>query len=98
MPNNILQNCLVFFQGVYHGIENFINSAHYMSMVGIPPGFGDKNFIVQVTVAPMVICFLWNTGIHVTIIIEFPVDSLVEQVGLQSRQRASVRQSPGPKA
>jgi len=34
-------------RGVFHGIENFINSAHYMSMVGIPPGFGDKSFIIQ---------------------------------------------------
>jgi glutamate dehydrogenase (NAD(P)+) len=34
-------------RGVYHGIEMFINSAHYMGMVGIPPGFGNKTFIVQ---------------------------------------------------
>jgi glutamate dehydrogenase (NAD(P)+) len=36
-------------QGVFHGIEMFLNSAHYMSMVGIPPGFGNKTFIVQVS-------------------------------------------------
>ena len=36
------------FQGVYHGIENFITSAHFMGQVGIPPGFGNKTFIVQV--------------------------------------------------
>lgn len=42
-------SCLVFFsQGVYHGIEMFINSAHYMGIVGIPPGFGNKTFIIQV--------------------------------------------------
>jgi len=34
-------------RGVYHGIEMFLNSAHYMSMVGIPPGFGNKTFIIQ---------------------------------------------------
>lgn len=34
-------------RGVYHGIEMFINSAHYMSIVGMPPGFGNKTFIVQ---------------------------------------------------
>lgn len=26
----------------------FINSAHYMGIVGIPPGFGNKTFIIQV--------------------------------------------------
>lgn len=26
----------------------FINSAHYMGVVGIPPGFGNKTFIIQV--------------------------------------------------
>ncbi len=38
------------FQGVFHGIENFINSAQYMSMVGIPPGFGNKTVIIQVRI------------------------------------------------
>jgi len=35
-------------QGVFHGLEMFINSADYMGMVGITPGFGGKTFIVQV--------------------------------------------------
>jgi glutamate dehydrogenase (NAD(P)+) len=34
-------------RGVYHGVEMFINSAHYMGMVGMPPGFGNKTFIIQ---------------------------------------------------
>lgn len=34
-------------RGVYHGIQNFIMEASYMSMVGLTPGFGDKTFIVQ---------------------------------------------------
>jgi len=34
-------------RGVYHGIQNFINEASYMSMVELTPGFGDKTFIVQ---------------------------------------------------
>lgn len=34
-------------RGVYHGVQNFINEASYMSMVGLTPGFGDKTFIIQ---------------------------------------------------
>uniref|UniRef100_A0A671YYK4 Glutamate dehydrogenase n=1 Tax=Sparus aurata TaxID=8175 RepID=A0A671YYK4_SPAAU len=34
-------------RGVFHGIENFINEASYMSMVGLTPGFQDKTFIIQ---------------------------------------------------
>ncbi|XP_031699928.1 glutamate dehydrogenase 1b [Anarrhichthys ocellatus] len=35
-------------RGVFHGIENFINEASYMSMVGLTPGFQDKTFVIQV--------------------------------------------------
>lgn len=34
-------------RGVFHGIENFINEASYMSMIGLMPGFGDKTFVIQ---------------------------------------------------
>ncbi|RUS89092.1 hypothetical protein EGW08_003155 [Elysia chlorotica] len=34
-------------RGVYHGIQNFIMEASYMSMVGLTPGFADKTFILQ---------------------------------------------------
>jgi len=34
-------------RGVFHGIENFINEASYMSMVGLNPGFQDKTFVIQ---------------------------------------------------
>ncbi|XP_038060186.1 glutamate dehydrogenase, mitochondrial-like isoform X1 [Patiria miniata] len=34
-------------RGIYHGIENFVNEASYMSTVGLTPGFGDKTFIIQ---------------------------------------------------
>lgn len=35
-------------RGVFHGIENFINEASYMSMLGLTPGFQDKTFVIQV--------------------------------------------------
>ncbi|XP_077306274.1 glutamate dehydrogenase 1, mitochondrial-like [Lithobates pipiens] len=34
-------------RGVFHGIENFINEASYMSQLGMTPGFGDKTFAIQ---------------------------------------------------
>uniref|UniRef100_A0A668TML0 Glutamate dehydrogenase n=1 Tax=Oreochromis aureus TaxID=47969 RepID=A0A668TML0_OREAU len=35
-------------RGVFHGIENFINEASYMSMLGLTPGFHDKTFVIQI--------------------------------------------------
>ncbi|MFT7805951.1 glutamate dehydrogenase, mitochondrial-like [Arapaima gigas] len=34
-------------RGVFHGIENFINEASYMSLLGLTPGFADKTFVIQ---------------------------------------------------
>uniref|UniRef100_A0A8C2V9A5 Glutamate dehydrogenase n=1 Tax=Chinchilla lanigera TaxID=34839 RepID=A0A8C2V9A5_CHILA len=34
-------------RGVFHGIVNFSNETHYMSISGMTPGFGDKTFVVQ---------------------------------------------------
>jgi len=34
-------------RGVFHGIENFINEASFMGMVGLDPGFQDKTFVIQ---------------------------------------------------
>lgn len=34
-------------RGVFHGLENFIMEANYMSMVGTTPGWGGKTFVLQ---------------------------------------------------
>ncbi|XP_011846281.1 PREDICTED: glutamate dehydrogenase 1, mitochondrial-like [Mandrillus leucophaeus] len=33
--------------GIFHGFENFISEASYMSILGMTPGFGDKIFVVK---------------------------------------------------
>lgn len=34
-------------RGVFHGLENFLNEASYMSMIGTTPGMGGKSVIIQ---------------------------------------------------
>ncbi|XP_046405343.1 glutamate dehydrogenase, mitochondrial [Ischnura elegans] len=34
-------------RGVFHGTENFLMEANYMSMIGTTPGWGGKTFIIQ---------------------------------------------------
>ena len=34
-------------RGVFHGLENFINEAQYMAMIGNTPGWGGKTCIIQ---------------------------------------------------
>jgi len=34
-------------RGVFHGLDNFISEAHFMSMIGSFPGWGGKTYIVQ---------------------------------------------------
>lgn len=66
----VCKNLLCCNQGVFHGLEMFINSADYMGMVGITPGFGGKTFIVQVSnsirfliVVTCVLAMLYEAGI-----------------------------------
>lgn len=37
-------------RGVFHGLQNFILEANFMSMIGTSPGWGGKTFIVQVSI------------------------------------------------
>jgi len=34
-------------RGVFHGLDNFISEAHFMSQIGMFPGWGGKTYIVQ---------------------------------------------------
>ncbi|CAF1047552.1 unnamed protein product [Adineta steineri] len=34
-------------RGLYHGVDNFVNEASFMGMVGLLPGLAGKSFIVQ---------------------------------------------------
>ena len=34
-------------RGVFHGLENFLNEASYMAMIGTTPGMGGKSVIIQ---------------------------------------------------
>ena len=34
-------------RGVFHGLDNFTKTAHYMAMIGNTPGWGGKTFIIQ---------------------------------------------------
>ncbi|XP_075756828.1 glutamate dehydrogenase 2, mitochondrial isoform X4 [Pelodiscus sinensis] len=35
-------------RGLLHGIENYINSATYMDLIGLSPGFPGKTFVLQI--------------------------------------------------
>jgi len=34
-------------RGVFHGLDNFVNEAAFMALIGMTPGWGGKTFIVQ---------------------------------------------------
>jgi len=40
-------------RGVFHGLDNFVNEAAFMGMIGVTPGWGGKTFIVQANAKPI---------------------------------------------
>lgn len=51
-------------RGVFHGLENFIMEANYMSMIGTTPGWGGKTFILQVRRVLIQLLFGLEPGIE----------------------------------
>ncbi len=43
----LIKNLTFFHQGLFHGIDNFINEASYMAMIGSTPGWAGKSVIIQ---------------------------------------------------